>query len=143
MFNNKNKLDIRPNLTSFQQKVLNKLSKTLEVIFANADKNLGPVGVTLERYIRYGLKHLMDKNTYEIISEQEAYKRDAVLRKEIFTWSLKWRKQIGDDTVKFVRNNLKETKKILLVIFICSTSCTKTQPRQDQSVPIAQAQLMG
>ena len=55
--------------------------KNWKVVFANADKNLGHVCVTLERYIKNGLDHLMDKNTYEIISECEAYKNDATLRK--------------------------------------------------------------
>ena len=80
------------------------------VVFANSDKNFGPVAVKLEKYIRDGLDHLNDRSTYELISEREAVKRDKQLRKEIFAWTVKWRSQIGDEVVKFLRKSLKDTE---------------------------------
>ena len=54
------------------------------MVFANSDKILGPVAVTLDRYIKDALKHVLDSSTYELLSKDEAFERDASLRKDIF-----------------------------------------------------------
>ena len=42
------------------------------IIIALADKNLGPVGVDTEKYIRWALnKHILDTNTYVLETEIE------------------------------------------------------------------------
>ena len=74
---------MKSNLPGYLERLLLKLRDTRDVIFALADKNLGPVAVTLEQYIKDGLIHLMDASTYEIISEQEALERDEELRTNI------------------------------------------------------------
>ena len=91
-----------------------------EIIFANSDKNLGPVAVTLERYIQDALVHLTDRSTYEFISAKEAQKRNQALHSEIFEWTVKFRKEVGDDTVAYLRVKLKDSKK---EPFSFSTSC--------------------
>ena len=53
------------------------------IVFANADKSLGPVSVTILKYIQDALVHLKDKDTYLIISEEEALLEDSNLRSEI------------------------------------------------------------
>jgi hypothetical protein len=65
----------RPRLksNSFQERLLKKLRKDSNIVFASVDKNLGPVAVTLEQYIRDGLLHLQDESTYKIISPEEAF----------------------------------------------------------------------
>ena len=53
------------------------------IIFSQADKNLGPVAVTLEQYIKDALVHLSDPETYELLTESEARAMDEELRLEI------------------------------------------------------------
>jgi hypothetical protein len=36
---------------------------------AQADKNLGPVGIDIEEYIKLGLEHLLDTSTYKVLTE--------------------------------------------------------------------------
>ena len=63
----------KSNLTKFQAGILEKMCKNKSVIIAHADKNLGPVGVDAEQYIRWGLEeHLLDPTTYQLISEEDA-----------------------------------------------------------------------
>ena len=45
----------------FSKKLLDKIQKDDSVVYASADKNLGPVAIELVRYILDGLKHLKDK----------------------------------------------------------------------------------
>ena len=111
LFKNGNKWKVRKNLTSFQTKILEELRKLQEILFAHSDKNLGPVAVTLKRYIQDALVHLANRSTYEFISEEEAQKRNQALHSEIFRWTVKFRKEVGDDTVAFLRAKLKESKK--------------------------------
>ena len=39
---------------------------------ASADKNLGPVGIDTEVYIKLGLDHLLDPSTYALLTEEQA-----------------------------------------------------------------------
>ena len=41
---------------------------------ASADKNLGPVGIDTEVYIKLGLDHLLDPSTYALLTEEQAAK---------------------------------------------------------------------
>ena len=80
---------MKSNVPGYLERLLLKLRDTKDIIFALADKNLGPVAVTLEQYIKDGLIHLMYTSTYEIISEQYAFKRDDELRTKIRKLTLK------------------------------------------------------
>ena len=80
------------------------------MVLQTLTENLCPVAVTLDRYIKDALKHLLDSSTYELLSEDEAFERDAALRKDIFKWTVKWRPQIGDDVVEFLRRTLNTTR---------------------------------
>ena len=59
-----------------------------QIVFALADKGLGPVVIQLERYIKDGLKHLQDASTYKIIPEDQALAENDILRKEIYAWTV-------------------------------------------------------
>ena len=72
------------NLSLFQQKLLNELRATDSIVIAHADKGRGPVGVPLSLYIEWGLTHLTDPKSYEIISEEQGLADDKILCKEIF-----------------------------------------------------------
>jgi hypothetical protein len=63
----------KSNLTKFQAQILQEICRNKHIIIAHADKNLGPVDVDTERYIRWALdKQLLDTNTYIQESEEEA-----------------------------------------------------------------------
>jgi hypothetical protein len=53
-----------PNLSPSQQKILRELRNNKNIVILNADKGLGPVGVTTQQYVTWGLKHILDKTTY-------------------------------------------------------------------------------
>jgi hypothetical protein len=64
----------KSNLTKFQAWILQKIRSNKHIIITHADKNLGPVGIDTERYIRWALdKHLLDTNTYIQESKEEAW----------------------------------------------------------------------
>ncbi len=56
----------------FQEKLFQQQLTDNSIMFAQADKNLGPVSVSIIYYIQDGLIHLKDKTTYQIISEEQA-----------------------------------------------------------------------
>ena len=85
---------LKSNLTKFQQQILDKLVEAGHVVIAAADKNLGPVAVLLERYIKDALEHLLDKSTYVIIPEQQALEEDAELRLDILDWIRRYRREL-------------------------------------------------
>ena len=60
------------NLTPFQNRLLSKLQADDSVVLAQANKNLGPVAVTLDKYKKDALAHLQDSSTYIVISEDWA-----------------------------------------------------------------------
>ena len=110
LFGNRPKM--KSNLPGYLERLLLKLRDTTEIIFALADKNLGPVAVTLEQYIEDGLVHLMDTSTYEIISEQEALKRDKELRTKIRKWIMKHAIDLPQDVRQFLRSKLSKTEAV-------------------------------
>ena len=50
----------KQNLTPHQRQLLASLQENESVIIANTNKNLGPVGIDVEHYIKLGLDHLRD-----------------------------------------------------------------------------------
>ena len=101
---------LKSNLTKFQQIVLDKLMAAGHIIVAAADKNLGPVAVLLDRYIKDGLKHLQDHSTYKIIPEQQAQEEDAELRLDIHDWMRRYRQELPRSTRRYLEKKLEETK---------------------------------
>jgi len=97
-----------PNLTPFQLKLLNELRADDSIVYAHADKGLGPVGVSLKTYIAWALKHLFSP-TYELITEEQGRSDIEQLRKEIYQWTFEHRKALTDSAVKFIRKKLDET----------------------------------
>ena len=84
------KKNARSNFTTFQTHIFRKILDNDQIVFALADKGLGPVAIELERYIKDGLKHLQDASTYEIIPESQALAENDKLRKEIYTWTVQF-----------------------------------------------------
>ena len=77
----------KSNLTKFQANILQQIRSNQDIIIAHADKNLGPVGVDTEQYIRWALdEHLSDATTYIQVSEADAVKASNDLFTEINQW---------------------------------------------------------
>ena len=68
-------------------KTLKLIKQNPNVIIAPADKGLGPVGVNTHKYIQWGMSHLTNTSTYNIISEQTALSDISQLRRDIFAWT--------------------------------------------------------
>ena len=95
-------------------------------MITNLDNDLGSVAVTLAKCIQDALVHLQDNATYEFIIENKALKSDKELRSDIFQWIVKYRKQIGDDIVDFLRAKSKESKADLFGYFYLLYKLRKT-----------------
>ena len=80
-----------------------------QLVIALADKNLGPVGVELTRYIRDALVHLSDRTTYAIIPEERALREAEQLSDEISNWIDSYRGYLGIDAPRYLRKKLSET----------------------------------
>jgi hypothetical protein len=100
----------KQNLTPYQRQLLKSLQENESVIIASADKNLGPVGIDVEQYIKLGLDHLLDPHTYELLTEDQAKKDTDDLWQDIYAWTVNHRSALPDDTVNFIREHLDKTK---------------------------------
>ena len=60
-------------------------------------------------YIEWGLVHLTDPESYEIISEEQGLADDEILRKEIFAWTVTYRETLEKSAVDFIHKKLKDT----------------------------------
>jgi hypothetical protein len=94
------------NLTPHQRQFLASLQDNKSIIIANADKNLGPVGIDVEKYIKMGLDHLLDPATYELLTKSQAEQDVDELRKKIHAWTVRHRSSLPDDTVNFIREHM-------------------------------------
>ena len=75
------------------------------IIFAQADKNLGPVAVELPRDIKDGLTHLLDNTTEsKVLAELEA------LFHKIQEWTVTFRRFLNNDIVDYIRNKLNTSR---------------------------------
>ena len=96
---------MKSNLPKFLESLLSSLRGMKQIIFASADKNLGPVAVTLEQYIKDTLIHLSDSSTYEMLSPDEAEARDVDLRDAISNWIIEHAIDLNKDTRRYLRKN--------------------------------------
>jgi hypothetical protein len=81
-----NKRRSHPNLLPFQSKLLCELRSNTNILFPDADKNLGPCAVTYEQYVKDCLAHLTDTNPFERLSPTNAQSAADALEDAILTW---------------------------------------------------------
>ena len=94
----------KSNLTKFQANFLQQIRSNQDIIIAHADKNLGPVGVDTDQYIRWALDdHLSDATTYVQISEADAVKASNDLFTEIYKWTRKAGTCLSQDARSYIR----------------------------------------
>jgi hypothetical protein len=91
--------------------MLQEIRRNPDITIMAADKNLGPVGINTSQYIEWGMKHLSDKSTYNILTNEEASEAAKTLSKEIFDWTCRFSKTLDIDTVKYIRHQLDKTSK--------------------------------
>ena len=113
---------MKSNLRKFLENLLSDLRGMKQIIFASTNKNLGPVAVILEHYIKDALTHLLDSNTFETLSSSEAEARDRELRVAISNWISKYAIDLDTDTKRYLRSKLKATKDDPFGYFYLSTS---------------------
>lgn len=99
------------NLSSLQRQLLQDLKKNENIVILSADKGLGPVGVTMKRYVEWGLKHLTDSSTYTMIAEDAANAESENLYHTIFKWTCDNRKALSSDELKYIRENVEKARK--------------------------------
>jgi hypothetical protein len=81
------------------------------VIIASTNKNLGPVGVHTEDYIKMGLDHLLNPSMYTLLTEEQAAKDIDKLWADIYSWTICHRQLLSDDAVNFIRKHLEDSAK--------------------------------
>ncbi|KAL3792100.1 hypothetical protein ACHAWO_010041 [Cyclotella atomus] len=129
------------------------------------DKGLGPCAVTYDQYVEDCLVHLLDKNCYEQLSEEDALLAVDLLEDDIEKWIKKWKNKVGEMPCRYIRNHMQSVRKspfgqfyVLYKIHkgIQSNGCWPTCPVcsdvsslthglgkwvNEQLTPVAQAQL--
>ena len=75
----------------------------------SADKGLGPVAVTRDKYIEWGMTHLNDTTTYTHISTEQAQTAAHDLYQRIFQWTRKYRADLGDNTTVYIQDKIKQS----------------------------------
>ena len=81
------------------------------ILIASADKNLGPVGIETEQYIKLGLDHLLDTSTYKLLTERDAHQDALDLKTEIYDWTVWNRKALTDDETHFIHHHLDQAER--------------------------------
>ena len=72
------------NLSKTEQIMLKEIRRNPDITITGANKNFGPVGVNTSQYTEWGMKHLSDESTYNILTKEEASEAAKTLSKEIF-----------------------------------------------------------
>jgi len=101
----------KSNLTKFQAGILEKICNNKNVIIAHANKNLGPVGVGAEQYIRWGLQeNLLDPTTYQLISEEDAKIAAHGFYTTIYQWMWKHSlcEHLTKDSKKYIHQKIQD-----------------------------------
>lgn len=97
------------NLLPYQQEMMETLLNDPELLFPEADKGLGPCAVTYDQYVEDCLKqHLLNRECYRILTEEEAMQCIATLRGIISAWLKKFNRAIGDQAVSFIQKHMSE-----------------------------------
>jgi hypothetical protein len=100
----------KKNLTPRQRQLLITVRKNTSTLIDSTDKNLGPVGIEADLYIKLGLEHLLDLLTYKLLSEQQAHQDAINLESQIYNWTVHNRQALSDDEANFIQKHLEANK---------------------------------
>jgi hypothetical protein len=98
-------------LAPHQRQLLALIQENKSVLIVSANKNLGPVSINTEEYIKLGLDHLLDPSTYALRTEEQAAEDIGKPRDDIYLWTIRYRQSLSDDTVNFIWKHLEEFAK--------------------------------
>jgi hypothetical protein len=87
---------------------LSSIQENQFVIIAQADKNLGPVGIDVGDYIKLGLEHLPDTLTYKILMEAQAMRDIQELGEKIYSRTICHCRSLSDNVVTYIRIHLQD-----------------------------------
>ena len=99
----------RSNITKFQALIIQSIRENENVIIAYADKNLGPVGIDTNQYIRWALHdHLLDTSTYIQVSKDDALQSTSNLYYKIYQWTNNFgiASNVSKSSVDYIRHNI-------------------------------------
>ncbi len=99
-----------PNLLPFQSKQLRELRTNTNLLFPDADKNLGPCAVTYEQYVKDCLIHLTDTTTFECLSPTDAQSTANALEDAILSWADKHKWSLTPMECKFILQHVHNNK---------------------------------
>ena len=102
------KKPINSNLSPFQINLLEKLVANEQIVYTAADKGLGICAIELYKYMKLCIKYLKDTSTYEILTVEQAWKEVELLKETIYKWTVKFRTEIGNNTVQYIRKYLRK-----------------------------------
>ncbi|KAL7502226.1 hypothetical protein ACHAXN_000240, partial [Cyclotella atomus] len=100
----------KPNLLPFQNKLLESLLTDKSLLYPEADKGLGPCAVTYDQYVEDCLVHLLNKDCYEQLSEENALLAVDLLEKQIKDWMKKWKHAVGEMPCTYIQNHMWSVK---------------------------------
>ncbi len=66
--------------------------------------------IKTECYIKLGLEHLLDKSTYEMLTEHQAHQDAISLERQIYDWTIRNRQALSDDETTFIQKHLEANK---------------------------------
>jgi hypothetical protein len=93
----------KSNLTKFQATIFQQICSNQDTIIAHANKNLGPVGIDTEQYIRWALdEHLTNATTYVQVSEANVHKARFNLYTEIYKWMWENKLSLSSDDTNYI-----------------------------------------
>lgn len=94
------------------------------IIIAQANKGLEPRVVDLEQYIKDGLKHILDKETYEITSTEQGQENANNMRLEILDWCVEYAGVVLKHIIKYTKQQVKEVDRDPFETANSSKNCT-------------------
>jgi hypothetical protein len=100
----------RPNLLPFQLKLLRELRSDPNLLFPDADKNLGPCAVTYEQYVQDCLVHLTDTTTFTRLTPTDAHSAATNLEDTILRWVDKHKRKLTPMDRKYILQHVSDNK---------------------------------
>ena len=131
------KKPILPNLSPFHAKLLEDLVADDQIVYTVADKGLGICAVGLHKYMKWCIKHLKDPSSYEILTEEQAWKDIHLLKESIYKWTVKFRPEIGDDAVQYIRKKLRKDILDPFAYFYVMPKIHKPGPKGSKTRPVS------
>lgn len=111
-FSQVQRLFVRKNATSnlfrFQERLLQVLAEHPQLLFPLTDKGLGPCSVEYDQYVKDCLRHLLNSEVYQQLSESEATLAAEELDAAIAKWLTTYRATIGRMAHKFIDDHRKD-----------------------------------